>query len=158
MAPFSTSHRRCAAWFQLHAVQVTAISGQFGEMSVSCEPLEHEISVLHKSSRLTNTGTLLLVNLVFRVFRVLLSHASCTVSVMSLRIERIALWCSMTLTSMASSFTCVAQKVGPLGKSSHTDLQPMMVTFDGCVSSNVRSTGDGSQRREGRLLVVPEDL
>ncbi|CAM9496611.1 unnamed protein product [Hapterophycus canaliculatus] len=49
-------------------------------------------------------------------------------------------------------------QVGPLGKSSHTDLQPMMVTFDGCVSSDMRSAGGGSKSHGSRFLVVPEDV
>lgn len=50
-------------------------------------------------------------------------------------------------------------KVGPLGKSTHTDLQPVMVPFDGCVRTDDEdNSGNVSyRRREGRLLIIPKD-
>eukprot|EP00904_Undaria_pinnatifida_P006621 jgi/Undpi1/3089/HiC_scaffold_15.g06463.m1 len=51
-------------------------------------------------------------------------------------------------------------QVGPLGKSTHTDLQPMMVEFDGCVSTtdphSEIAEGAANRRRKGRLLSVPK--
>ncbi|CAM9816881.1 unnamed protein product [Ectocarpus sp. 12 AP-2014] len=49
-------------------------------------------------------------------------------------------------------------QVGPLGKSTHTDLHPMMVTFDGCVSVNDAQSAGDDYRHGGRLLIVPEDV
>lgn len=69
-------------------------------------------------------------------------------------VEILCAVCSLVNTDSKWSAHALARadrKVGPLGKSTHTDLQPVMVTFDGCVSSNA----DGSQHRGGRLLNVP---
>ncbi|CAM9468076.1 unnamed protein product [Laminaria digitata] len=51
-------------------------------------------------------------------------------------------------------------QVGPVGKSTHTDLEPMMVSFDGCVSTkgpdSERADGSSNRWRKGRLLSVPK--
>lgn len=62
---------------------------------------------------------------------------------------------SPCLVAYSVGHVSVHSQVGPLGKSAHTDMQPLMVTFDGCTS--IKGEEGSSRHGEGRrLLVVPK--